>query len=469
MMLFMVSAGAVPSGALAGEWEITPSVSLYQSFTSNSHLAPPGHEKADLFTTLSPAVEVHRASPRLDFDLNYAADAIAYALEPGLSEVRNRLQFASTATVVPDMLFLDGRAAIEQEPVDNGQPGSGSSLSRATDLATIYTYSLSPSLNNHFGSFADSELRYIFNQVRSSDLTDSTAHRVEATLISGSQFSRLLWTLDTNAQEISSSRHISTRYAAASVEYRLNRFVGLLGSVGYERIDDSTLDPEPDGPIGSVGLRLTPGPRTSVTLNYNHRFDSDFFSGSASYLIAPDARIDASYTERIETSQTQFADNLNFLTRDEFGNFVDSRTAQLFTLGDANFGLQDNAFRLRAFDMSFHAVRGRNVYDAHGYYERRDVDATHERDMAAGGALSWSRLLTPITTLNLTARYRYDSFDTLEGTDDQQLVGAAASLVYQLNETLDGVFALSFTRQFADLSANQFSEAVITIGLVKRF
>ena len=89
-------------------------------------------------------------------------------------------------------------------------------------------------------------------------------------------------------------------------------------------------------------MRLTPGPRTSVTLTYNHRFDSDFFSGSASYLIAPQARIDASYTERIETSQTLFADNLSFLTRDEFGNFIDSRTARLFALGDnANFGLQD--------------------------------------------------------------------------------------------------------------------------------
>lgn len=470
IVLFVVSIGTIPSGALAKEWEIRPSVSLYQSFTSNARLAPPGDEKADFFTTLLPAVEVHRASPRLDFDLNYALDAVAYALEPELSEIRNQLQFASTATVVPDMLFLDGRAAIEQEPRNNGQPGSGSPLAGAVDLATVYTYSMSPSLDNHFGTFANSELRYTFNQVRSSDLADTTAHRVDATLISGSQFSRLLWTLDANAQNISSSRNISTRFAAASVEYRLSRFVGLLGSVGYERIDDPTLDQEPNGPIGSAGVRLTPGPRTSVTLTYNHRFDSDFFSGSASYLIAPETRIDASYTERLETSTTLFADNLNFLTRDEFGNFIDSRTAQLFALGDdANFGLQDNAFRLRSFNTSFHAVRGRNVFDALGYYERRDIDATGERDTAVGGALNWSHLLTPITTLSLTARYSYGKFETVEDTDDQQLVGAAASVVYQLNETLDGVLALTFTRQFADLRSNEFVEAVVSIGLVKRF
>ena len=89
--------------------------------------------------------------------------------------------------------------------------------------------------------------------------------------------------------------------------------------------------------------------------------------------------------------------------------------------------------------------------------------------MAAGGALNWSHLLTPITTLSLTGRYRYDSFENPEGTDNQQLVGTAASVVYQLNETLDGVVALSFTRQFADLRSNEFVEAVVSIGLVKRF
>jgi uncharacterized protein (PEP-CTERM system associated) len=278
-----------------------------------------------------------------------------------------------------------------------------------------------------------------------------------------------LWTLNAAGEEISSSRNISTRLAAASAEYRLSRAVGLLASVGYERISDATLDEEPDGPIGSAGVRLTPGPRTSVTLTYNHRFDSDFFTGSASYLAGPQTRIDASYTERIETSQTLFADNLGFLTRDEFGNFVDSRTARLFTLGDPNFGLQDNAFRLRAFNMTLHAVRGRNVFDALGYYERRDIDATNERDMAVGGALNWIHLLTPVTSLSLTARYRYDKFETVGSTDDQQLVGAAASVLCHLNETLDGVIALSFTRQFADVTSNRFVEGVVTIGLVKRF
>ena len=215
VLLVIVLTGFAPSKAVADEWKVSPSVSLFQSFTSNAGLDPPGHEKADFFTTLAPAVEVHRDSPRLTFDLDYALEAIGYAREQELSEFRNNLQFASKATVVPELFFVDGRAAIEQQPIDTGDTGSGSSLAGTTNLATVYTYSLSPYINNHLGTFPDSEIRYTFNQVYGDHLSDTTANRVEGTLVSGRQFPRLLWTLSTNGQEIQSSRNISTRFAAA--------------------------------------------------------------------------------------------------------------------------------------------------------------------------------------------------------------------------------------------------------------
>jgi uncharacterized protein (PEP-CTERM system associated) len=454
---------------MAKEWQFTPSVAVYGSYTSNARLAPPGQEEADFFTTVTPGIDVHGNTQRLKLDLNYALDAIGYARDQGLSELRNRLQFASTATVVPGLLFLDGFAAILQEPSNDERPGSSSPLAGSTDLETVHTYSLSPHLNNHFGSFGDTELRYTFNQVFSNELPDTTSNRVGATFVSGSRFSRLLWTLDANGENSTGSRDTSSRFGAASVEYRLTRIISPLVSVGYEKIDDSTLVDEPNGPIASAGVRLTPGPRTSVTLLYNHRYDSDFFTGDASYLIGPRTRIAASYTERLETSQTQFADNLSFLTRDEFGNFVDSRTERLFTLGDTNFGLEDNAFRLRALNVTMHAVRGRNTYDALAYYERRDIEITGERDTAAGGEVTWARQLTPITSLNLMARYRYEIFDEVTETDHQNLVGAGATLVRNLNPTLDGVIAVNFARNFSDQEDDEFLEAVVSIGLVKRF
>jgi uncharacterized protein (PEP-CTERM system associated) len=455
--------------AVAQEWLIQPSVSAFESLTSNARLDPPGEEKADFVTTISPSLDIHREAPRLTVDLNYALDAIGYAREQEFSEIRNRLNLDSRATLVPEMVFLDANAAIDQQPEDSGRPSSGSQLTASTNLDTVYTYRISPSLNNHLGTFADSGLRYAFSQIYSDNLPDTTIQTVEGSLISGSRFTRLLWALNADAQEASGSRDISSVFVAASAEYPFNRTFSLFASAGYEQISDPSLDDEPDGPIGSAGVRLSPGPRSILEVVYNHRFDSDFVTGSASYLIDSNSRIQAGYTERIETSQTTFAENLGFLRRDEFGNFIDSRTDRLFQLGDDNFGLEDNAFRLRAFNLALHLVRGRNIWDAVAYHERREIDALDEIDTAYGGSANWQHEMWPGSTFNLTVRYRHETFDTSSERADQDLIGAGASIAQDLNETLDGVLGVNFTRQLADDSEDEFTEAVVSVGLVKRF
>ncbi|WP_119302655.1 TIGR03016 family PEP-CTERM system-associated outer membrane protein [Dongia deserti] len=454
---------------MANDWEIKPSVSAFESFTSNARLDPPGEEKADFVTTVSPALDVHREGPRLTIDLNYALDAVGYVEEQELSELRNRLALHSNATLVPEMLFLDASAAITQVPESNERPTSSSLLTASTNLDTIYTYRISPSIHNHFGTFADSGLGYAFSQVFSDELPDTTIHTVEGSLLSGSRFSRFLWALNANAQHGSGSRDVESVFAAASAEYPINGTISLFGSAGYEQISDSSLDEEPDGPIGSAGVRLSPGPRSVIEVLYNHRFESDFVTGRASYLLGPDSRIDFSYTEQLQTSQSAFSENLGFLRRDEFGNFVDARTERLFRLGDDTFSLEDNAFRLRAFNASLHLVRGRNTWDAIAYHERRDIDALDEQDTAIGGSANWGHRLSPVATLNLTARFRYESFDRPSGTEHQHLVGAAVSMVRNLSETLDAVFTVNFARQFADDSDDEFVEAVVSMGLLKHF
>jgi hypothetical protein len=202
---------------------------------------------------------------------------------------------------------------------------------------------------------------------------------------------------------------------------------------------------------------------------YNHRYDSDFVTGDATYIIDSQSRIAAGYTERVETSQLNFVNNLGFLQRDQFGNFIDSRTERLFHLGDANFGLEDNAFRFRAFNLSMHILRGRNTWDAIAYHERRDIDALDEHDTAAGGSVSWGHRLDELTTFGLTARYRYERFDDDSGIDHIQLLGAGATLTENLNENLDAVLAVNLTKQLADTEDDRFIETVISMGLIKRF
>ena len=469
------------------DWKITPSVSLYESYTSNASLNPLGQGNPDFFTTLVPAVDIRGDTSRLKLNLDYSLAAIAYIDNSNLDQLRNNLNFVSTLTLVPELLFIDGAASVQQVPTNGQLPVSSSPLAAATNLETVGTYNISPYMRNHIGDFADSEFRYTFNQVftggsstgspgQTNQLSNAISNRLTETLVSGNQFTRLLWTVVGDADNTTfsgSNPDTFSRLLQASGEYRLDREVGLLGSVGYERISDPTFapEPEPDGPIGSIGIKYTPGPRTSIILNFNHRYDSNFVTGSGTYLLGSQSRIDASYTDQVYTSsQSLFSTNLSFLTTDQFGNFIDSRTQQLFSLASTNFGLQANAFRQRNFNLGFHVVDGRNIFDLGGYWQDRDVFQTGETDTAVGGAFSWGRALSPLTNLNLTVRYANENFDIpFQQADHLQLAGVGGSLLYHLNDTLDGILTLNYTRQFSDIPTNSIEETVVSVGLQKRF
>jgi uncharacterized protein (PEP-CTERM system associated) len=473
----------------AQDWKITPSVSLYESFTSNADLNPIGQGNPDFFATLVPAVDVIGDTPRLKLNLDYSLAAVAYAQNSDLNQLRNNLSFTSTLTLVPDLFFVDGLASIAQVPINNGRPTSSSPLAAATNEETTGVYDFSPYLKNNLGDFANSEFRYTFNQVipisssgnnissSTNQLTQVTANRLTETLVSGSEFSRLLWTAIADGENTSEVGGPNTysRLLQANGEYRLDRQVGLLASIGYERITDPTFfpEPEPAGPIGSIGIKYTPSRRTSLVLNLNHRYNFNFVTGSGHYLISPQSEVRAVYTDQVyTTSQGLFANNLSFLTTDEFGNFIDSRTEQLFSLSNSSFGVQTDAFRQRNLFMGFHAVRGRNTFDLGGYWQERNVFQTGEDDTVFGGSVGWNRVLNPNANMSFSLRYADELFDFPPGqgiSNHSQLIGAGGSFVYHLNDTVDGVLTLNYTRQFSDVPGNSYGEGVMSVGLQKRF
>src|SRR6266436_5948020 len=125
---FLVAGGAVfwTIAAQARDWIVTPRVSLYESYTSNASLAPDGQDRSDFFSTLA---------------------------------------------LVPELLFVDGAASVQQVPSSGQAPVSASPLAASTNLETVSVYDISPYIKHHFGTFADTELRYTFNQVHSSGVS----------------------------------------------------------------------------------------------------------------------------------------------------------------------------------------------------------------------------------------------------------------------------------------------------------
>src|SRR5690242_11778958 len=114
------------SPALADDWSFKPAIGLYESFTSNAQLAPPGDENWDFITDLEPSLVVHGAGSRFVLDVDASAKFLLYARDRSLSTILPQLMESNTTEVIPDLLFVDTRAWVGQQQKNSNQNVSGS-------------------------------------------------------------------------------------------------------------------------------------------------------------------------------------------------------------------------------------------------------------------------------------------------------------------------------------------------------
>jgi uncharacterized protein (PEP-CTERM system associated) len=480
--LFMIIASGPYSTASADDWSFKPAVGLYESFTSNAKLAPPGDENWDFVTDLEPSLVVHGAGGRFTLDLDGSAKFLLYARDRSLSTILPSLMEANTTELIPDLLFIDTHAFVGQQPKNTGQAVSGSEFT-GQQGSTTATFVVSPYMRNHFGDFADSQLRYTFSGfLGTSGVGRSMTNSLTETVVSGPQFQRLKWTVtgaasfsqysNSNSDSNSNSGNAGSRntynlLAEVDGEYVIDNWISALAGVGYEAIHDETLDSQPNGPIGLVGVRLT-GARMSLVLAFNHRFDSNYPSMDFTYQINPQSQIRASYTEGIDTTASLFANDVSFLSTDAYGNFVDARTSELFSLGNTGLGVQNSAFRHRSFNVSYVGVFDRDSVNASGYFDMRNGSQGQSSETAYGAILGWRHSISPVDEFSASLRFQRTSGGNSDG-GTQSTINLGLAYSRQLSDTLTGVALYDFTNRFSSSSSDRFRENVVTVGLKKSF
>ncbi|HXV30782.1 MAG TPA: TIGR03016 family PEP-CTERM system-associated outer membrane protein [Sinorhizobium sp.] len=465
--------------SFAADTRITPRISVFQWFSDNIDEEPSARKQSDFITSVSPGISMRSDAARVRFSLDYDVDIIRYWSEDENDRESNRLFHLGTAELWRELLFVDTRASITQERTTSVGGASPVDQTFTTNRTEVRTYSVSPYIRNHFGDFADSELRYTFAQTYYSEsiFSDATTNRLTGSLVSGAQFSQTLWTVFLDAGEVdrsgdiaalTRSEDISWRTAELRNQYVVNQYASVLANIGYERIEDPTLIDEPDGPIWAIGFRFTPSGRTTVDALYNYRYEDYFPSIAITHELSPLTRFRASYFETLQVAGTSFQQNLTFLDVDEFGNYIDRRTAELFRAGNSNFGLSDSSVRFKRFNASVTSTRERNRYGVLAFYDERLTELTNIEETAVGGAITYGRDLTVNTRLNATARYRHQDLGTPDGREDDYY-NFGTNLVYFMNEKLQMVVTYNFVRRDSNINARDYTENIVGVGLIKSF
>lgn len=456
------------STAVAADWIFTPFVGIREAYTDNV-LSTATDTESDFLTTLNAGFTIDGIGNRLNLRGSYDGAYDFYADTSDLNGFRHSLLGSANAELVQDHFFIDGQIAYTPENLSDTGASSAIDRTLSSDQTQVLNYSISPYYLQRFGGTAVGIARYRFSQLRF-DETDvggatsnpgtETTNEINLILENGRDFSRTSWTveafgIDTDVQD---GDDLKRGTFVASGQYSINRNVALLGITGYDEFDGENIDnDEISGAFIGAGVRLTPGPRTDLSLGYGYRYGDSIWNMDFSYIVSSAAILTASYTVDVGTGGQAYT-NRDVL--DEDGELVNT-----------NFSNSDfvaTTTKFETFDIGVSGTRGVNGYSAGASYEKRDFLTTNTNDETVAAFGRYSRELSPKLGVAVDGSWSKIVEPATPGTANTTL-RAGAALNYRFGDNFTGSLAYNYYDRDADIAADNITENVISVSLNKSF
>ncbi len=264
--------------AAQAQWKVVPSVDLRETYSDNVRLEPDDSKHGQFITELAPSLTINNDSPRLKLHANAISHLYAYSDRlDGTNSASSEVRGDGRATLVDDLLYVDGSASIGQQPVSAFGPQVDNNNGYASaNRAKVSTWRVSPYLRHRFGATASGQLRYARDSVKSGNigLGDSTSNTVAASLTSGPAFHAIGWDLQASRQDLNDSleRKFHIQNSNATLRYRATQTLNLSASTGYDQYDYPKPGGSSSGRSYSLGFTWTPSLRTSIEATAGHRY-----------------------------------------------------------------------------------------------------------------------------------------------------------------------------------------------------
>ncbi|MBV9521209.1 MAG: TIGR03016 family PEP-CTERM system-associated outer membrane protein [Alphaproteobacteria bacterium] len=460
--------------------------------TANGVIVPGaanGKRVGDLISRFTPSISAFDRTPRLEFGLNYAPSYEKFLNATDQDTFSNNLTATGNAELWQEHLSLNGTASISRQFINNQGAITPTNQFSRTNQADVETFTISPTFTQHFGDFATGKLQYLLGSTSSGVVAPTLENTVQASLTSGNDFGRLFWQgslVDSEASQGSTpnpgqvingvttpttSADTTQRTAQLSTSYALNRTVGLLAGFGYETIDNGTLGGNIHGPFGNFGVGLT-GSRLTLQLLYNFRYGGEFVSAQGAYDVTPRLRLQGSYNESVQTTQTSLINNAAGIGLTPSGGFINNATQLPFNPASSTFGLNSglgNAiFRDKVGQLTLTGTYERNVYAAQVQRETRDSGAVGFSETDTSISASYDRELSPATHYNLVLGFTAIDQTSPIGTSDN-VYSATTGFNYKLAESVTAVASYSFLYRTSSQQGQTIRVNELLLGLRKDF
>lgn len=477
--LFALALALSAPAAYAADWKMTPRLDLRETYTDNVTLGPSGSAQSDFVTQINPGVSLSGTGGRLKVNANYSLQNLIYARDSSRNTLNHQFGGNANAELAKDVLFFDANASIRQQNISLLAPIGIDNTSATGNLTTVSTYSLSPYLVHKFGSFAQADARFTYDEVMndSGAVSDSKSNGVNLGLHSGSAFNDLSWGANYSKQNItySSAADNDTESASATLGYRLTQKFRVFATDGWERHSYISASGTPEGSFWSTGFGWAPTGRTSIDASYGRRYFGKTYSFNLSHYTRR-TTWSAGYSQDITTVRalqlTPLGTVYYYKCGTKYVMTADSNydPANCSPLGSVLFvsqSLTDEAYISKRFQGSLGISTGKSSVIFTGFNSLRQLQSSATQDRQYGASGSWSWRFAPRTTSNFSTNWTRSTFDASGRQDDLWFI--TLGLAHQFQPKLHGSLDLRHTQRKSNEAGGEYREEAATAALGMTF
>ena len=271
-----ISLGVLSAPAMAGEWTITPSISVNETATDNIDQVE-NRQTSSLITDISPGINIVGTGDRVKLRFDYRMHNLYYTDDSSRNNIQNSLNAAGTLEALENWFFIDANASISQQNISafRGSTYSNVDPNNSNNTTETSTYRISPYFKGVLGTSVDYQLRYNLTRTNSDEVNSSSAETRElnARLAGTTRFSALGWTIDANRQksDFDLRRDTEADLLRGTLTYRYAPQFRVFLIAGHEANDYTTLDKE-SHTIKGFGFEWAPTDRTLLSITREDRF-----------------------------------------------------------------------------------------------------------------------------------------------------------------------------------------------------
>lgn len=270
---------AVALPAWAGDWRITPSISVDETATDNVGLS--GHNReSDWITNIVPGINVVGTGDRVKLRFDYKMHNLYYASDSSRNNRQNSLNAAGSLEAIENWLFIDANAVIAQQNLSafRGATNTNVDTNNSDNTTETRTYQFSPYVKGVLGNAVDYRLRYSFNRATadSGSANDTQTRQWAARLASKTPLAKFDWSIDASTQDTAfgSGRDTQADVLRGVLTYHYAPQFRLMLIAGREANDYASVDKE-SRTIRGAGFEWAPTDRTLLSASREKRFFGD--------------------------------------------------------------------------------------------------------------------------------------------------------------------------------------------------